>query len=120
MVNIPSLIALEGLRWSSCVVQPDKEEAFAIVARRLAAPQFKLAYQQVEADTGVPWFVVAVIHEREASQRWDRSIAQGDPWNAVSRHVPKGRGPFRSFQEAARDALVNCAPKAARWTDWSM
>ena len=48
-----------------------------------------------------------------------RSLAQGDAWNRVSTHVPKGRGPFKSFHEAAVDALVNCAPYAARWKDWS-
>jgi hypothetical protein len=35
-------------------------------------------------------------------------------------HVPAGRGPFRSWEEAAIDALVNCAPYAARNRDWSI
>jgi lysozyme family protein len=60
-----------------------------------------------------------VIHEREASQSWSGSLAQGDPWDKVSVHVPAGRGPFRSWEDAAVDALVNCAPYAARWKDWS-
>jgi hypothetical protein len=30
------------------------------------------------------------------------------------------RGPFRSWEEAAIDALVNCAPHAARNKDWSI
>jgi hypothetical protein len=34
--------------------------------------------------------------------------------------VPAGRGPFASFEDAAVDALVNCAPHAARNTDWSI
>jgi lysozyme family protein len=34
-------------------------------------------------------------------------------------HVPAGRGPFQSWEQAAIDALVECAPYAARWTDWS-
>lgn len=33
--------------------------------------------------------------------------------------MPAGRGPFRSWEEAAIDALVNCAPHAARNKDWS-
>jgi hypothetical protein len=37
----------------------------------------------------------------------------------VSTHVPKGRGPFTSWEEAAIDALANCPPHAARWRDWS-
>jgi lysozyme family protein len=64
--------------------------------------------------------VIAVIHERECSQDWSRSLAQGDPWNRVSVHVPAGRGPFRSWEQAAVDALVNCAPHAARNRNWSI
>ena len=35
-------------------------------------------------------------------------------------HVPAGRGPFRSWEEAAIDALANCAPYAARNKDWNI
>jgi hypothetical protein len=35
-------------------------------------------------------------------------------------HVPAGRGPFISWEAAAIDALVNCAPYAARNADWSI
>lgn len=87
------------------------------VAKRLV--DAKDRYKVVSDKTGVPWFIIAVIHERESSQRWDRSLAQGDPWDRVSTHVPKGRGPFSSWEEAAIDALVNCAPHAAKWGDWS-
>ncbi|MGC2776891.1 MAG: hypothetical protein WA418_14790 [Bradyrhizobium sp.] len=80
----------------------------------------KAHYQVVEATTGVPWAIIAVIHERESSQNWSRSLAQGDPWDKPSVHVPAGRGPFESWEDAAVDALVNCAPHAARWRDWSI
>jgi hypothetical protein len=46
------------------------------------------------------------------------SLAQGDPWNRVSIHVPAGRGPFASWEDAAVDALVNCSPHPARNKDW--
>jgi hypothetical protein len=35
-------------------------------------------------------------------------------------HVPSGRGPFASWEDAAVDALVDCAPYAARNKDWSV
>lgn len=106
-------------RWEGCKVNPSQQGAFDSVAKRLSAPEAKKRYQAIEKQTGVPWQVIAVIHERESSQRWDRSLAQGDPWNKKSTHVPKGRGPFNSFEEAAVDALVNCGPYAARNKDWS-
>lgn len=61
-----------------------------------ASSRPRRATSHVERITGVPWFVIAVIHQRDASQGWDRSIAQGYPWDKVSIHVPKGRGPFVS------------------------
>ncbi len=113
-MNTAALVAANAARWSRAKMT---RAIFAPAARRLVAA--KERYQKVAAVTGVPWFVIAVIHEREASQRWDASIAQGDPWNRVSTHVPKGRGPFASWDAAAVDALTNCAPYAARWRDWS-
>jgi lysozyme family protein len=92
---------------------------FSSVAAHLVSPVAKARYQAVEAKTGVPWFVIAVIHERESSQDWTGSLAQGDPWNRVSVHVPAGRGPFKSWEDAAVDALVNCPPYAARNKDRS-
>lgn len=112
-----SLTEANAARWTKVHVKAEKRASFAAVAKRLVAA--KARYAGVEASTGVPWFVIAVIHERESSQRWDRSIAQGDPWNAKSVHVPKGRGPFASWEEAAKDALMKCAPFAGKWTDWS-
>lgn len=114
-----NLITLEQHRWDECKVSADKGSAFKAVADRLTASAAKARYQAVEKRTGVPWWFIAVVHEREASQRWDRSLAQGDPWNAKSIHVPKNRGPFNSWEDAAYDALVNCPPYAARNKDWS-
>jgi lysozyme family protein len=113
-VSLTNLRAANEKRWAVA----NLTRPFNSAAERLLAA--KSRYQAVEAKTGVPWFVIAVIHERESSQLWSASLAQGDPWNRVSTHVPKGRGPFKSWEEAAIDALVNCAPYAARNKDWSV
>lgn len=115
MPNIAALTKANAARFAAAKMT--RFHDFASVVLRLTAA--KERYLTISARTGVPWFVIAVIHEREASQRWDRSIAQGDPWVKKSTHVPAGRGPFKSFEDAAYDALVNCAPYAARWRDWS-
>jgi lysozyme family protein len=106
-------------RWSKVRINPNRDSLFTSVARRLTNPTAVARYKAVETRTGVPWWFIAVVHEREASQAWTKSIAQGDPWNRVSTHVPAGRGPFKSWEDAAVDALVNCAPYAARNKDWS-
>jgi lysozyme family protein len=116
MADLNALAAANAKRW----VNAKLSRSFASVARHLVAPDAKARYQAVYARTGVPWAVIAVIHERECSQNWTGSLAQGDPWNRVSVHVPAGRGPFRSWEEAATDALVGCPPYAARNQDWSI
>jgi lysozyme family protein len=113
VTDIPTLIAKNAARWVACETTRD----FDGVAQRLVSG--KARYATIETRTGVPWFIIAVIHEREADQDWSANIAQGDPFNEVSVHVPQGRGPFDSFEDAAYDALTNCAPHAARWTDWT-
>jgi len=116
MVDLGLLKAKNLDRWENAELTRAYE--FVPVARRLVAA--KIRYKSVEAKTGVPWFFIAVTHQRESSQRWDRSLAQGDPWDRISTHVPKGRGPFTSWEAAAIDALVNCSPYAARNKDWSV
>lgn len=118
-MNVANLIETNSKRWSAAQVTPSLITELTQVATRLVAPSAKGLYQTVSKMTGVPWFVIAVIHEREASQNWHSNLAQGDPWNAVSVHVPRGRGPFTSWASAAIDALSNCPPYAAKWTDWS-
>lgn len=114
-----NLLQANSQRWGKCEINSDKASEFNAVSKRLMSPSAVVQYKAVEARTGVPWWFIAVVHEREASQKWTANIAQGDPWNKKSTHVPVGRGPFKSWEDAAVDALTNCAPYAARNKDWS-
>ena len=116
MTDLVALKVANARRWANAKLL--SSGSFNSVAKHLV--EAKQRYLTVTSKTGVPWAVIAVIHEREASQDWTRSLAQGDPWNRVSVYVPAGRGPFTSWEEAAIDALLNCAPYAARNKDWSI
>jgi lysozyme family protein len=61
-------------------------------------------YDVVSAATGVPIIWMAASFEREAGSDFRLSPAQGDRWDRPSIHVPKNRGPFNNWAEAARDA----------------
>ena len=115
-----NLAQLNKQRWDKCVITPSKVSAFNAVAAKLKAPDAVARYKKVEARTGVPWWFIAVVHEREASQRWDTQLGQGDPLNKKSVHVPAGRGPFSTWEDGAVDALTKCAPFAATNHDWSI
>ncbi len=116
MTDLVALKVANAKRWQNAKLMRN----FTSVAKHLVDPAAKARYRAVEKLTGVPWWFIAVTHEREASQSWAGSLAQGDPWNQVSTHVPAGRGPFKSWEDAAVDALVNCGPFAARNKDWSI
>jgi lysozyme family protein len=118
MTDLAKLTAANLARWNASHVLPEWLRVLDTVSHNLV--NAKTRYQAVEAKTGVPWAIIAVIHERESSQSWTASLAQGDPWNHASIHVPKGRGPFKSWEEAAEDALVICPPHAAHWHDWTI
>lgn len=62
-------------------------------------------YQFVQKETGVPWQLIAAIHGLEASFGFGACFANGDPLNKVTTHVPKGRGPFLTWEASAIDEL---------------
>lgn len=73
-------------------------------AKRLMENVNEGHYKSVSDKTGIPQIWIAASFEREASSNFARSPAQGDRWDHVSVNVPRGRGPFMSWEEAALDA----------------
>lgn len=120
MVDIAKLKAANLVRWQNCRINPGSLSEFQRTAARLVADKAKARYLVVEKATGVPWWAIAVIHEREASQRWDTQLGQGDPLDRPSVHEPAGRGPFKTWEDGAVDALLRCAPFLALKKDWTI
>ena len=68
----------------------------------------KARYQAIEDATGVPWFWIAITHHRESNRSFAGVLHNGERIIGTKRKtklVPKGRGPFESWNEAAIDAL---------------
>jgi lysozyme family protein len=119
MVDLNALTAANAKRWANAKLT--REAEFMRPARVAVANKGR--YLAIARQAGMPdiaWVFIAVSHYRESSQDFSTSLAQGDPWNRVSVHVPAGRGPFKSFEGAAVDALVKCSPYAAKLKDWSI
>ena len=96
--------------WRTMTIRDAKAADINTTAGRIL--DRKTRYQAVETDTGVPWFVVGVIHAMECGLRFDRHLHCGDPLTARTVHVPKGRpkappadGQRYSWLESAVDAL---------------
>lgn len=113
------LTIANGERWAQMSVKPGEVRTLDAIVARLTSDFAKSRYQAVEAMTHVPWPVIAVIHEREASQSWMANLAQGDRWDRVSTHVPAGEGPYPSWMAAAVHALT-ADDHLSQWKDWSI
>lgn len=119
MVDLNALTRANADRWSKAKLT--REAEFTRPAKVAVANKGR--YLAIARQAGMPdiaWVFIAVSHYRESSQDFATNLGQGDPWNRVSVHVPAGRGPFKSFEDAAVDALAKCAPYAAKLKDWSI
>jgi lysozyme family protein len=66
-------------------------------------------YTPVEAKTGVPWYVVGIIHSLESSFAPNKHLHNGDLLGAQTTREPAGRPktpPFNDWAHSAVDALT--------------
>lgn len=116
----PALRAEYQALFNSCLIRPDRMAVVNTLVERLN--QHRDTYQSVANEVGVPWGFVAVIHNMEASQRFDGHLHNGDPLTARTVHVPagrpaKGNPPFK-WAESAADALR--MKKLGPASDWTL
>ncbi len=90
-------------QWDAMKINADRTAEFDRLAQ--FAIDHKARYQAIEHQTSVPWPMIAVLHRRESDADFTTYLGNGEPLNRVTKLVPKGRGPFASFEEGAIDAL---------------
>ena len=102
-------------------LRPERAGEAARLAGRLADPSRANRYRAVADRTGVPWFVVGVVHALEASLDFSRHLHNGDPLTGRTVQVPKGRpltgAPPFAWEDSAVDALTLAGLPV--WRDWS-
>ena len=79
MISVPQLITLNEQRWAKCIILPSRLAQVEATAKRLVATSAKTQYDSISQATGVPWWVIAVIHEREADQNWAAHLLRAIP-----------------------------------------
>jgi lysozyme family protein len=85
------------------VSSTDRWAASVQVADKLLAK--KAHYLTVEALTGVPAVWIMAINERESGGRLDRYLGNGQRLDRVTTLVPKGRGPWSTWDDGCVDGL---------------
>ena len=105
--------------WDRAVVTRNAEANK--VADKIIANKEK--YQVVEQYTGVPWYMVGVLHNRESGMDWTRHLHNGDPLTAKTVRVPAGRPPGKppfTWEDSAIDALTMEGHKLHDIHEWTI
>jgi lysozyme family protein len=93
--------------WQRMEISQRATNKVDVAARKLLLSKHR--YRAVAAKTGVPWFLIAVLHERESSADFSAHLHNGDPLELRTYHVPAGRpvngAPPFTWEESAIDAL---------------
>lgn len=94
-------------RWKSATLDKRRVHETKAIADRIQRNAAR--YKTVADRTGVPWHVIAGLHNMEASGAFTKHLHEGSPLTARTRFVPKGRPktgtpPF-TWEFSAEDAL---------------
>lgn len=105
--------------WKRMTIDVGRTAEVDKAARRILA--VKVRYLTVMAATGVPWFVIGLLHLREADLSFATHLHNGDSLKGRTVHVPAGRphqpDPPYAWEESAIDALrLDGLTKVDAWT----
>ncbi len=93
--------------WQSCTIKPNFQDELNDSVATIANNE--ASYKDIAHETGVPWYVVAIIHGLEASFNFKTHLHNGDPLDKRTIQEPAGRPrlgmpPF-TWKKSAIDAL---------------
>jgi len=94
--------------WKNCKINPKYASALKSNADKIE--KNKARYELVSSKTGVPWYVIAIIHGMESPFDFTKHFHNGDdPLTDRTVHEPKGRpkkwNPPSTWEDSAIDAL---------------
>jgi lysozyme family protein len=94
--------------FDSAVLTGDSANVVAGYGKRLL--QGRARYEELARKTGVPWFVIGILHIKETAGNFNVHLHNGDPLSQRTTHMPVGRPPTGSppfkWEESAVDALT--------------
>jgi lysozyme family protein len=97
--------------FDSCVIRPQYKSAVQQDTDRMLRNQSR--YEEIQGETNVPWYVVGVVHNLEASFNFAGHLHNGDDIRFKTRNVPRGRPPSwdppkssTDWRRSAEDALA--------------
>ncbi len=119
-VYTPELQSHYQRLFDTCGIEADKYVLVDNLIKSLV--KHKSRYESVGNQLNIPWYFIGIIHSLEGGTNFTTHLHNGDPLNARTIQVPKGRpregNPPFSWEDSAKDALV--LQKLHQWTDWSV
>lgn len=95
------------MQFRTAVLDPKWDKQIDFYRQRIAAARDR--YEVVSAATGVPWFVIGILHMAEAGGNFRAHLHNGDPLTARTVTVPAGRpkegNPPFTWEASAIDAI---------------
>lgn len=109
--------------WASAKIKPQHRDEVLSVARKIHVNRPR--YDAVSKATGVPWFVIGIIHAMEctAFPQFTQHLHNGDSLKRRTWQVPAGRplgDPPFTWEDSAIDALTMPGKGFDKITDWSI
>ena len=123
-MTVPKFTAALAKQYSDlfnrCKIASDKMAEVEEVVQRIL--KYQNRYASIAAQSNVPWYVIAVIHNMECGLDFTKHLHNGDALKRRTVNVPAGRPktgkpPF-TFEVSALDALEY--DKLTEWNDWSI
>lgn len=94
-------------RWQRASIAKHRLHEVGVVVKRIKANRAR--YEAVAEQTGVPWHVIAALHNMESSGSFKRHLHEGSPLTGRTEDVPKGLpkegSPPFTWEFSAKDAL---------------
>lgn len=108
--------------WNECTINPSRVAEVHDQLNIMMSTTRMPFYKQVEDETCAPWYFVGIAHGLEASFNMRKHLHNGDPLNAKTVQVPKGRPdpwlPPSDWVSSAIDAIT--IEHFATKSDWDI
>lgn len=110
--------------WAECEIRPERDKTVTATAKKIISNRPR--YDAVSRATGVPWYVIGIIHQMECSLSFSKHLHNGDSLKARTWQVPSGRPKVwppsgqEPWDASAIDALTMPGKEFHKITDWSI
>ena len=91
--------------WNKATLQSDDLQRLASTSKTIIKNRARYEAAGQRISHLELWPLIAALHWRESSGNFNTQLAQGDPLNRVSTHVPAGMGPYATWEDGAEAAL---------------